>query len=149
MPIQVSIAKGKGRVTCVLPGFHLDEKTRPSVIVEETTEQLDNLAKRGLIVISEITGGAIDKKLKKLSKRFTARAINVKLAQLKKERETGGVSQVTIKDGNIERKETVVPAELTPDEIKALAAAEIKSIETGDSSALDALVGAYTGDSNE
>lgn len=141
MPMQVNIVKGKGKVSCMLPGFHLDEKTRPSVIVDETTEQLDKLAKRGLITIGEISEGNIDKHLKKLSKVFTTRGREAKLAQLKKERETGGVSQIKRADGVIE---TTVPEGLTPDEVKALANAEIKAIEDGDPSALNEILGALT-----
>jgi len=140
MPIKISIAKGKGKINCVLPGFHLNEKTRPFVFVEETTEQLDNLEKRGLITIADVSDGDVEKILKKHSKTLTARAKKVKLAQLRKEQKTGGVSQVEDAAGVIS---TVVPSELTPDEVKALATAEIKSIESGDTSALDALMGSF------
>ena len=140
MPIKVSIVKGKGRVNCILPGFHLDEKLRPHVFVEETTEQLDNLAKRGLITIGDVSDGDVTKVLKKLSKALTAKAKKAKIAQLRKEQKTGGVSQVKDAQGVIS---TVVPSELTPDEVKALATAEIEALEKDDTSALDSLVGSF------
>lgn len=137
MPIKVTIVKGKGRVSCVMPGFHLNEKTRPSVFVEETTEQLDSLIERKLVTVSDTPDGDIDKLLKVASKRLTEKAKKEKLAALELEKKTGGVHREERPDGTVA---TIIPAALTPDEVRAIAAAEKKAIESGDTSELDSIL---------
>lgn len=148
MPIKVEIAKGKGKVSCVLPGFHLDEKKRPSVIIEEVTNYISDLESRGIIKLSEINDGDIDGMLKKASKAFTKRARDRRIAELEREKETGGVEMKKEDVGksfkSITSKE---PASLTPDEVRAVASAELKAIKTGDKDDLNEILNIVTDES--
>lgn len=138
MPIKVKIKKGKGSVKCVMPGFILDEKKTPFIFVEETTEQLERLINRELVEIEEVSEGDVDDICKKLSARFTKRAKDEKLKQLRQEMKTGGIESKKHPDGTTE---TVIPEGIKPDEVRALAAAEIKAIESEDTSDLDDVLG--------
>ena len=125
MLFKVTIAKGKGKVSCRMPSFILDEEKSPACIVDGVaSEEMDQLKKAGFINWKIISEGEYEELLKSVSAEHLARAKMVRRAQVERDAKTGGVEEILTSGGLVV---TVEPADdISPDEIKKMAKDQLK-----------------------
>ena len=127
MLLKVTISDGMGKVRCPLPPFTLDEKTRPSVFIHDRTDQLKQLEDEGIISVELVTEHEYNLALEKASARLTKKAIDQKRKQLKRIMKTDGKEKIVTGSG---LTITVEPGDVSPEELKAEAAADLKELDT-------------------